>query len=57
MLTACKKARVLPSDAATAQLNVPNPLGRYSRVLATSVGEVTYSVTSVLGPLRHIVPS
>lgn len=38
----------------TAQLNVPNPRGRFTRVVATGVGAVVYSVTSVLGPLRHI---
>lgn len=40
--------------AGTAQLNVPNPRGRYSRVVSTGVGAVVYSVTSVLGPLRHV---
>ena len=40
--------------AGTAQLNVPNPRGRYSRVVATAVGTCVFGVTSVLGPLRHV---
>ncbi len=40
--------------AGTAQLNVPNPRGRYTRVVATSVGAVIYGITSVLGPSRHV---
>jgi len=40
--------------AGTAQLNVPNPRGRYTRVVATGVGAVVYSITSVLGPLRSV---
>ena len=40
--------------AGTAQLNVPNPRGRYTRVVATGVGTVVYGITSVLGPLRHV---
>ncbi len=42
------------TGADTDQLDVPNPLGRYSRVLATGVGACVYAVVSVLGPLRHI---
>ena len=41
-------------DAGVAQLNVPNPQGRQSRVLSTSVGACVYAVVSVLGPNRHI---
>lgn len=41
--------------AGVAQLNVPNPRGRYSRVVATvGTANVTFGVVSVLGPLRHV---
>lgn len=43
--------------AGAAQLNVPNPQARYSRVLCTAVGEVVATATSVLGPLRHVAPA
>jgi hypothetical protein len=44
--------------AGSAQLNIVNPQGRYSRVLATVGGtNANMSVMSVLGPLRTIVPS
>ena len=43
--------------AGTGQLNVANPLGRYSRVLCTAVGAVVATCTSILGPLRHVAPS
>jgi hypothetical protein len=39
----------------TAQLNVPNPQARYSRVVLTvGTNAVDCGVTSVLGPLRHV---
>lgn len=42
----------------TAQLNCPNPQGRYSRVIVTvAVANAEACVVSVLGPNRHIVPS
>lgn len=41
----------------TAQLNVVVPRGRYSRMLVTvGVAASVLSVTSVLGPKRHIAP-
>lgn len=41
--------------AGTAQLNIPNPRGRYSRVVATvGTNAVVFGITSVLGPLRHV---
>lgn len=41
----------------TAQLNVPNPRGRYSRVVLTvGANAVVAGVVSVLGPLRHVTP-
>lgn len=41
--------------AGDAQLNVPNPRGRYSRVFLTvSTDACVLGVTSVLGPLRHV---
>jgi len=44
--------------AGTAQLNVVNPQGRYSRVVCVvGVDAVVYGVTSVLGPLRMIIPT
>lgn len=44
--------------AGVAQLNVVNPQGRYSRVVATvAVAAVVFGVTSVLGPLRTIAPT
>jgi len=39
----------------SAQLNIPNPVDRYSRVVVTvGTANCTLSVTSVLGPLRHV---
>lgn len=44
--------------AGISQLNVVNPQGRYSRVVATvAVAAVVFGVTSVLGPLRTITPT
>ena len=43
--------------AGNAQLNVPNPQARYSRVLCTAVGAVVGTATSVVGPLRHVIPA
>lgn len=41
--------------AGTAQLDVPNPMGRYSRVLLTvGTAACVVGVTSILGPLRHV---
>lgn len=40
--------------AGEAQLNCPNPLGRYTRLLATSVGAVVAIAFSVAGPKRHV---
>lgn len=41
--------------AGSAQLDVPNPRGRYTRVVSTvAVAASVVGVTSVLGPLRHI---
>lgn len=41
--------------AGNAQLNCPNPRGRYSRVLVTTAVEaVVCGVTGVLGPLRKV---
>lgn len=43
--------------AGTAQLNVPNPVARYTRVLLTvGTDAVVAGVTSVMGPLRHVSP-
>ena len=40
-----------------AQLNVPNPRGRYSRIVVTvGTNAVTLGAMSVLGPLRHVSP-
>lgn len=42
----------------SAQLNVVNPQGRYSRVVVTVGGtNANMSVVSVLGPLRTITPA
>lgn len=42
----------------SAQLNVVNPQGRYSRVVVTVGGtSAVASVTSVTGPLRTIIPA
>ena len=39
-------------------LNVPNPLGRYSRAYITvATDAVVCGVTNVLGPLRKVAPS
>jgi hypothetical protein len=44
--------------AGTAQLNVPNPRGRYTRCVATvGANAVVFGITSVLGPLRHVEPA
>lgn len=44
--------------AGSAQLNVVNPQGRYSRVVGVvAVDAVVYGVTSVTGPLRTITPT
>lgn len=41
--------------AGSAQLDVPNPRGRYTRVImTTAVAASVVSVISVLGPLRHV---
>ena len=41
--------------AGSAELHVPNPRGRYSRVVVTvGVTASVLGVTSVLGPLRHV---
>lgn len=41
--------------AGSAQLNIVNPRGRYSRVVATvGVNACVFSVTAAVGPLRHI---
>ena len=41
--------------AGTAQLNVPNPIARYTRVvMTTAVAASVVGVVSVLGPLRHV---
>ena len=41
--------------AGSAELHIPNPRGRYSRVVATvGVNAVVFGVTSVLGMLRHV---
>jgi len=41
--------------AGTAQLNVPAPRGRYSRVVATvAVAAVEFAVVSVMGPNRSV---
>jgi len=46
------------SAAGIAQLNVVNPQGRYSRVVAVvTVDAVVYGITSVLGPLRTVIPT
>lgn len=44
--------------AGTAQLNVVNPQGRYSRVVCVvAVEAVVYGVVAVSGPLRTVVPA
>jgi len=44
--------------AGGAQLNVVNPQARYSRVAVTvAVAASVFGVTSIMGPLRTIVPS
>ncbi len=44
--------------AGIAQLDIVNPQGRYSRVVATvGTAAVVFGVTAVLGPLRSIVPT
>jgi hypothetical protein len=41
--------------AGTAQLNVPNPRGRYTRVVSTVATDAcVFGITSVLGPLRSV---
>lgn len=41
--------------AGEANLHIPNPRGRYSRVVVTTaVAASVVSVVSVLGPLRHV---
>ena len=41
--------------AGSALLHIPNPRGRYTRVVATTaVAASVVGVSSVLGPLRHI---
>lgn len=41
--------------AGVAELHVPNPRGRYTRVVTiVAVTASVLSVTSVLGPLRHV---
>ena len=41
--------------AGIAQLDIPNPRGRYSRVVMTvAVAACVVGVVSVLGPLRHV---
>ncbi len=40
--------------AGSAQINIPNPRGRYSRVvLTTAVAASVVCITAGLGPLRH----
>lgn len=43
--------------AGSFQLNVPNPRGRYSRVLTTAVGAVVAAGSSLVGPLRRVSPA
>lgn len=44
--------------AGTAVLHVPNPRGRYSRVVVTvATAACVLSVTGVASPLRHIAPA
>jgi hypothetical protein len=46
------------SATGTAQLNVPNPRARYSRVVATvGANNVVFGCVSCAGPLRHVSPS
>jgi hypothetical protein len=41
----------------SATINVPNPLGRYSRVVVTVGTEAcVIAAVSCLGPLRHVAP-
>ncbi len=41
--------------AGSAALHVPNPRGRYTRVVATvATNAVVFGVTSIVGPLRHV---
>lgn len=44
--------------AGSAQLNVVNPQGRFSRIVATvAVAAVVFGVTSISGPSRTITPT
>lgn len=46
-------AIVALTGAGERQINVPNPRGRYSRLLCTTVGAGVAVAFSVVGPLRH----
>jgi len=41
------------SGSGVVQINIANPVGRYSRLMVTSVGATVATCSSVLGPLRH----
>lgn len=45
------------TEADSAQLDVPNPLGRYSRLSIVTGGTCVFSVTSILGPKRYVAPA
>jgi len=41
------------TEAGSGVLNVPNPLGRYSRLSIVTGGTCVFSVTAILGPKRY----
>lgn len=43
-------------EAGNGVIHCPNPRGRYSRVSTVLGGTCVHSITSVLGPLRHVAP-
>lgn len=50
--TAGNEVSATLTEAGSAQLDVPNPRGRYSRLSVVTGGTCVYSVTAILGPNR-----
>lgn len=55
-VTAGNTINLTLTEAGNGQIDVPNPRARYSNLSIVIGGTCVFSVTSVLGPLRHVAP-
>ena len=44
------------TDEGVQTVNIPNPLGRYSRLMCTASGTCVFAVDYLVGPLRSVSP-